>query len=245
LKTAGVDLPILVGGAALTDRFTRTRIAPAYESTVIYAKDAMNGLDLMQRVMDPPRRAALEAELLAKDKALPAPVNGAASPTPVAARRAVRSTAVRTDLAIPEVPDVDRHVLELRSLDEIWAFLGPQMLYVRHLPARQLREAARREGSEGARARGADRPHQGGVPRRRDARPRGVALLRGRERRRRAAPLRGARCAGSGRAHRVPAAAARAAPGAARLRAAAEGRQARPRRVVRHHGRRGKGWPKR
>ena len=136
LKTAGVGLPILVGGAALTDRFTRTRIAPAYERTVIYAKDAMHGLDLMQRVMDPPRRAALEAELAAKDAAAPAlaPTNGAA-PAPTA-RRAVRSSAVRTDLAIPDVPDVDRHVLELRSLDEIWAYLSPQMLYVRHLGLR-------------------------------------------------------------------------------------------------------------
>jgi 5-methyltetrahydrofolate--homocysteine methyltransferase len=136
LKTAGVATPILVGGAALTDRFTRTRIAPAYDNTVIYAKDAMNGLDLMQRVMDPARRATLEAELKAKDAALPAPANGAAAPAPVAARKAVRSPAVRTELAIPEVPDLDRHVLELRSLDEIWTFLSPQMLYVRHLGLR-------------------------------------------------------------------------------------------------------------
>jgi 5-methyltetrahydrofolate--homocysteine methyltransferase len=135
LKTAGVELPILVGGAALTDRFTRTRIAPAYENTVIYAKDAMNGLDLMQRVMDPARRAQLEADLAAKDAAAPAlaPTNGAAlAPSP----KAVRSSAVRTDLAIPDVPDLDRHVLELRSLDEIWAYLSPQMLYVRHLGRR-------------------------------------------------------------------------------------------------------------
>src|SRR5438477_1834519 len=47
LRTAGVQTPILVGGAALTNKFTRTRIAPAYGELVAYAKDAMNGLDLM------------------------------------------------------------------------------------------------------------------------------------------------------------------------------------------------------
>src|SRR6202040_4135662 len=31
LKTAGIACPIMVGGAALSNRFTRTRIAPEYE----------------------------------------------------------------------------------------------------------------------------------------------------------------------------------------------------------------------
>ncbi|HYM15174.1 MAG TPA: homocysteine S-methyltransferase family protein, partial [Dehalococcoidia bacterium] len=47
LKQAGVGLPLLVGGAALSDRFTRGRIAPAYEGTVVYCNDAMNGLDTL------------------------------------------------------------------------------------------------------------------------------------------------------------------------------------------------------
>jgi 5-methyltetrahydrofolate--homocysteine methyltransferase len=136
LRTAGVETPILVGGAALTDKFTRTRIAPAYDRLVLYAKDAMHGLDLMQRVMDPPRRAALEQSLAdAAQVPAPAPANGAAADAAVA-RRAVRSSAVRPDLAIPTVPDLERHVLELRSLDEIWTYLSPQMLYGRHLGLR-------------------------------------------------------------------------------------------------------------
>ena len=58
LKEAGIRVPMLVGGAALSDRFTRTRIAPAYGEAVCYAKDAMTGLDLMNRLMDPAARAA-------------------------------------------------------------------------------------------------------------------------------------------------------------------------------------------
>jgi len=44
LKTAGIGVPLLVGGAALSDKFTRTKIAPAYGEAVVYAKDAMTGL---------------------------------------------------------------------------------------------------------------------------------------------------------------------------------------------------------
>ena len=40
LQTTGITCPILVGGAALTNKFTRTRIAPEYGGLVVYAKDA-------------------------------------------------------------------------------------------------------------------------------------------------------------------------------------------------------------
>jgi 5-methyltetrahydrofolate--homocysteine methyltransferase len=154
LRTAGVQTPILVGGAALTNKFTRTKIAPAYGQLVAYAKDAMNGLDLMQRVMDPARRAELEGTLRAADGVLAdaaaaAAATAAAAETPAdaaTARRAVRSPSVHTDLAIPEVPDLERHAIDLRSLDEIWAYLSPQMLYGRHLGLRGSFERLRAAG---------------------------------------------------------------------------------------------------
>ena len=42
-RQAGIDCPILVGGAALSNRFTRLRIAPEYGGIVAYAQDAMSG----------------------------------------------------------------------------------------------------------------------------------------------------------------------------------------------------------
>src|SRR5262249_60787802 len=67
LKDAAIDQPLLVGGAALSDRFTRGKIAPAYGGTVVYANDAMNGLDLLNKLMDPETRAKLESDLLERD----------------------------------------------------------------------------------------------------------------------------------------------------------------------------------
>jgi len=63
LKTAGVRCPIMVGGAALSARFTRIKIAPEYDGVVAYANDAMEGLDLANQLMDPQRREALTVAL--------------------------------------------------------------------------------------------------------------------------------------------------------------------------------------
>src|SRR5205807_1418438 len=62
LKAAGIAVPLLVGGAALSEKFTRTKIAPAYAQAVCYAKDAMTGLRVLNRIMDPAERDRVLAE---------------------------------------------------------------------------------------------------------------------------------------------------------------------------------------
>src|SRR5260370_15983070 len=52
LKDAGMEIRLLVGGAALSAKFTQTKIAPSYGKAVCYAKDAMTGLRLMNELMD-------------------------------------------------------------------------------------------------------------------------------------------------------------------------------------------------
>ena len=70
LKTAGMRCPIMVGGAALSSRFTRIKIAPEYEGVVAYANDAMEGLDLANQLMDPQRREALTVALAEQTRKL-------------------------------------------------------------------------------------------------------------------------------------------------------------------------------
>src|SRR4030088_1588733 len=62
LKGAGVAIPLLVGGAALSAKFTETKIAPSYGKAVCYAKDAMTGLRLMNELMDPATRETVVRE---------------------------------------------------------------------------------------------------------------------------------------------------------------------------------------
>jgi len=128
LRAAGIDRPLLVGGAALSDRFTRTRIAPSYEGTVVYCNDAMNGLDTLNKLMDPAQRATLEASL--REREFGERVRDTAQEHPETERRSGRISA---DVAVPPVPDTDRHVERDLDLDTVWSYVNPQMLYGKHL----------------------------------------------------------------------------------------------------------------
>ena len=53
LREAGISIPIFVGGAALTGKFTVNKIEPAYENNiVIYSKDAMTALSDLNKMID-------------------------------------------------------------------------------------------------------------------------------------------------------------------------------------------------
>ncbi len=62
-RTAGIRVPVLVGGAALSNRFTRLRIAPEYDGLVAYSPDAMTGLSLANVIRDDDERERLAARL--------------------------------------------------------------------------------------------------------------------------------------------------------------------------------------
>ena len=132
LKVAGIDLPLIVGGAALTRRFTHRKIAPAYGGLCTYAKDAMHGLSLVERLTDASARPALEREveeIQAADR-----LDAAEAPSAGDGQTAAPAI-VRRDLPAPAAPDYDRHVEDL-DLDKVWRFLNPQMVYGKHLGLR-------------------------------------------------------------------------------------------------------------
>ena len=126
LTDAGCTPDLLVGGAALSRRFVRGRIAPVYGGNVLYAKDAMDGLSLAGRLMDEGARP----ELLARVDA-----DGAR----LAAREPRRPAAVRVSEPVarletlPAPPDLERHTMRSIPLDEVWRWINPKMLYGRHL----------------------------------------------------------------------------------------------------------------
>src|ERR1700736_6424721 len=129
LRDAGVSIPLLVGGAALSGKFTQTKIAPSYGNAVCYAKDAMTGLRLMNELMDPvTRESVLEAHKATGDG-----VVISTTVSVVSAPKVTRSPKVRTDLPIPAVTSVERKVRLVPDLPEIWSYINPYMLYGRHL----------------------------------------------------------------------------------------------------------------
>lgn len=132
LRNAGIEVPIMVGGAALTRKFTRTRIRPEYNGLVLYAKDAMDGLDLANKLMDPHHRELIrqniEAEKTADANAAPA------APLPELSR-AVRSN-ISTDAPVFIPPDLERHVLRDYPINHIIPYINMQMLLGHHLGLR-------------------------------------------------------------------------------------------------------------
>ena len=128
LRQAGISVPLLVGGAALSDKFTRGKIAPSYglDSVVCYAKDAMSGLSLMIRLMDPAERSALAAERA------PIPVTSAPKKQ-LGVETTQRSSKARRDLPPVPAPYGERIAREVSQLQEVWSYINPQMLYVKHM----------------------------------------------------------------------------------------------------------------
>ena len=140
LKTAGVDCPILVGGAALSNRFTRMKIAPEYDGLVAYASDAMAGLDLANRAMDFERRETLKRTLDAETHRLLESAPKAAGTTAVAPDT---KSSVRRDVEIPTPPDLKTHIIKGYDLGEIFSYINPAMLYSKHLGLRNADQALR------------------------------------------------------------------------------------------------------
>jgi 5-methyltetrahydrofolate--homocysteine methyltransferase len=143
LTSAGVSAPMLVGGAALSQKFTDHRISPAYGGLAVYAEDAMRGLALADRILSSPEaRDALAAESEKRRAAMKMDVR-AESETPLAAP-AVRSPEVAVVEGLP-APTGEEVVLAELDLEDVWTYLNPHMLYAKHLGLRgsyrKLKEA--------------------------------------------------------------------------------------------------------
>ncbi len=143
LTAAGVSIPMLVGGAALSQKFTDHRIAPAYGGLVTYAEDAMRGLALADRILSGEEaRSSLAAEAEKRRKAA-AESARREEEIPLSAP-AVRSAEVPIVDSIPP-PDLNEHVLRELDLLDVWQYLNPHMLYAKHLGLRgsyrKLKEA--------------------------------------------------------------------------------------------------------
>ncbi|MFN2386420.1 MAG: vitamin B12 dependent-methionine synthase activation domain-containing protein, partial [Thermoanaerobaculia bacterium] len=143
LTAAGVTAPMLVGGAALSQKFTDHRIAPAYDGLAVYAEDAMRGLALADRILsgeDERAGLAAEAEKRRQSAAGPA-VTPEENPLAAPAARSVTVPVVDAVAA----PDSTEHVILEPDLEEIWQYLNPHMLYAKHLGLRgsyrKLKEA--------------------------------------------------------------------------------------------------------
>jgi 5-methyltetrahydrofolate--homocysteine methyltransferase len=102
MQRRGHKIPILIGGAAINRRFGRrilfTEDGEAYEPGVFYCKDAFEGLETMDQLIDPKRKPAM-LEQLRKDADMEM---GRASQTPDHRKtEGTRSTIVPAPIPVP------------------------------------------------------------------------------------------------------------------------------------------------
>ncbi|GGF94235.1 methionine synthase [Paenibacillus aceti] len=132
LRGAGIDVPIMVGGAALTRKFTRTRIRPEYDGMVVYAKDAMEGLDLANKLMNEEHREKMRLEMEAEKEADAQKTE--AAPLPQLTR--VERSKISLDVPVYQPPDLERHILREYPVQHIIPYINMQMLLGHHLGLR-------------------------------------------------------------------------------------------------------------
>jgi 5-methyltetrahydrofolate--homocysteine methyltransferase len=130
LSLANIDVPIMVGGAALSRNFVNKKIAPSYKGEVVYAKDAMSGLELANLITHPTTFHQLKEEL--KKERANVDLNESTEKTfkEISFERSKNISL----LSKPNLPDdFDRHVIKNTPIDLIFKYINPLMLYGRHL----------------------------------------------------------------------------------------------------------------
>ncbi|WP_017688041.1 methionine synthase [Paenibacillus sp. PAMC 26794] len=133
LRTAGIDVPIMVGGAALTRKFTKNRIRPEYNGMVVYAKDAMDGLDLANKLMNPVSREVMQLEMEAEKEA---DASGAVAVQALPELTRVERSDIAVDNPVLVPPDLERHTMRNYPLSHILPYVNMQMLLGHHLGLR-------------------------------------------------------------------------------------------------------------
>jgi 5-methyltetrahydrofolate--homocysteine methyltransferase len=149
LKEAGITMPILVGGAALSNKFTRMKIAPSYGSTVAYATDAMNGLDLANQIIHPDKRKTLEEQLVNESLML-SQKSLKKKETAQDKKPEKDPHQIRRDIEIPSPPDLKPHVVSDFRLEDIIPYINDQMLLGKHLGLKGLVRKLLEKGDEKA-----------------------------------------------------------------------------------------------
>jgi 5-methyltetrahydrofolate--homocysteine methyltransferase len=153
LHQRGLEFPVLIGGAAINRDFGRRTLYPkgkesdeVYEPGVFYCKDAFQGLDTMDALVDSDARAALVERIRAEAKQLrekPVVVDDA----PPTSDDSVRSGA-RTDAPIPQPPYWGVREVPV-DLDEVFPYLDRHVLFKLHWGGRGVKGDAWRELVEG------------------------------------------------------------------------------------------------
>jgi 5-methyltetrahydrofolate--homocysteine methyltransferase len=128
LQRRGLSIPVLIGGAAINRRFGRrillTESGEFYQPGVYYCKDAFEGLETMDSLSDPRRRAELQARIR-RESALELERERSGS----AARGGPGRSAIRPAGWIPRPPSWGPRVVHSMPLESVFEYLYKNELF--------------------------------------------------------------------------------------------------------------------
>ncbi len=136
LHRRGLKFPLIVGGAAINRQYGQRILfvepGKAYESGVFYCKDAFEGLETVDKLVDPKRHSHFVDEVIAGAyKALEEPERGRTMLEKLgkeANTARIRSN-VRTDIAIPTPPFWGAKTSTRIRLEDVWAHMDLNTLF--------------------------------------------------------------------------------------------------------------------
>jgi 5-methyltetrahydrofolate--homocysteine methyltransferase len=129
MNAIGVDVPVLLGGAALTRSYAESDLASLYKGPLFYCKDAFDGLHTMDQVVTG------GVEDLRKQQQAEVARRNALREKAAASRAASAGTAVaeRSDVAqdnpVPAPPFWGRRAVTGIPMEQVFAFINPLALF--------------------------------------------------------------------------------------------------------------------
>jgi 5-methyltetrahydrofolate--homocysteine methyltransferase len=122
------DIPVLLGGAALTRSYVEQDLREVYNGRVFYGRDAFEGLNTLDRLMDMKRSGADDPDFGRLPSGRVLPKRSARTDTDVTSLPA-RSPDVANDNTVFEPPFLGTRIVKGIGLDEIASFVNETALF--------------------------------------------------------------------------------------------------------------------
>jgi len=161
MNERGINVPVVLGGAALTRRYVEDDLKSLYKGRLFYARDAFAGLHTMDKLTGGNGREELSGETLKAVAAVTATgedaedlvgeeaklgIHKSLKPRAVAKTTGDTTHTKRSDVSaevpIPEAPFYGSRVVEDVSLDEVFAFVNETALFKGQWQFKQGRKPA-------------------------------------------------------------------------------------------------------
>lgn len=112
-RASGLDIPILLGGAALTPKFVAESCVPAYTAPVVYCQDAFAGLKAVREYEEGTLKATIHDE----------------STAVAALKPGVKDSRIDRNNPVPEPPFLGQRYVEHIALEPLFDLINMQALF--------------------------------------------------------------------------------------------------------------------